>query len=57
MRLVLGVAIGLAIMMAATWITTHRYVSYCAEDVVLVGQGDFERGRWNSYECGPAVDD
>lgn len=29
----------------------------CAEDVVLVGVGDFENGRWSSYVCGPAVDD
>ena len=29
----------------------------CQEDAVLVGVGDFNRGRWTSYECGPAVDD
>lgn len=29
----------------------------CQEDSVLIGVGDFERGRWSDYECGPAVDD
>ncbi len=29
----------------------------CQEDVVLVGIGNFENGRWDSYICGPAVDD
>jgi len=29
----------------------------CAEDVVLVGVGEFEGGQWTAYECGPAVDD
>ena len=29
----------------------------CAEDVVLVGVGAFDNGRYDSYECGPAFDD
>ena len=29
----------------------------CQEDTVLVGQGDFVRGQWSRYECGPALDD
>lgn len=29
----------------------------CAEDVVLVGIGDFVNGRWEAYVCGPARDD
>lgn len=32
-------------------------VSACAEDVVLIGVGDFENGRWSHYQCGPALDD
>ena len=32
-------------------------VPRCAEDVVIVGQGQFEAGLWASYECGPALDD
>lgn len=28
----------------------------CPEDAVLVGTGQFESGRWEHYECGPAVD-
>lgn len=34
-----------------------REVPACAEDVVLVGQGDFVDGYWSEYVCGPAVDD
>lgn len=29
----------------------------CAEDVVLVGVGEFNDGRYSAYECGPAFDD
>ena len=29
----------------------------CAEDVVLVGIGQFDNGRWTNYVCGPALDD
>ena len=29
----------------------------CAEDVVLIGTGDFVNGRWSSYQCGTALDD
>ena len=36
---------------------TIRSIPQCHEDVVLVGVGDFENGRWSSYACGPAVDD
>lgn len=50
--LVLSVALGTSIHNA--W--TYR-VSRCQEDQVLVGGGDFEDGRWDYYECGPAVDD
>jgi hypothetical protein len=29
----------------------------CAEDVVIIGVGSFEDGRWTAYACGPAADD
>ena len=32
-------------------------IPQCQEDVVLIGQGNFEDGRWDYYVCGPAVDD
>ena len=51
--LVLGFIIGLALMLV---ISLHR-IPGCQEDVVLLGSGSFERGRWSSYVCGPAVDD
>ena len=51
--LVLGFIIGLVLMLV---ISFHR-IPVCHEDVVLLGFGNFERGRWTSYVCGPAVDD
>ena len=36
---------------------TINQMPQCQEDVVLIGQGDFENGRWDYYVCGPAVDD
>lgn len=47
----------LAIILIALLVKPVRPVPRCQEDVVLVGYGDFERGRWSSYACGPAVDD
>jgi hypothetical protein len=29
----------------------------CAEDVVVVGVGQFDDGLWTQYVCGPALDD
>ena len=29
----------------------------CQEDAVIIGQGDFDDGRWEYYTCGPALDD
>ena len=34
-----------------------RFTPHCQEDQVLLGVGDFNKGRWSSYECGPAADD
>ena len=36
---------------------TINQMPRCQEDVVLIGQGDFENGRWDYYVCGPAIDD
>lgn len=35
----------------------NHYIPKCAEDVVLVGTGDYQDGRWDSLTCGPARDD
>lgn len=51
--LVLGFISGLVLMLV---ISFHR-IPACQEDVVLLGYGNFERGRWTHYVCGPAVDD
>ena len=29
----------------------------CPEDAVIVGEGNFVNGRWDSYTCGHAMDD
>ncbi len=29
----------------------------CAEDVVVLGVGQFDNGLWTHYVCGPALDD
>lgn len=34
-----------------------RSIPVCMEDVVLVGYGSFEDGRYAYYACGPALDD
>jgi hypothetical protein len=42
---------------ASLYLAHLTHIPKCQEDVVLVGIGDFEDGRWDSYICGPAVDD
>lgn len=34
-----------------------RPVPRCPEDEVLVGVGDYSGGRYETYRCGPALDD
>ena len=46
---------GVATLMAYGF--TSRVLPRCPEDAVLVGAGQFKNGRWDFYECGPAVDD
>lgn len=45
------------VFIMGTAINATPDVSRCAEDVVLVGCGEFEEGRWSYYICGPALDD
>ena len=35
----------------------NQRVPDCAEDVVILGTGEFENGQWQYYICGFAVDD
>ena len=51
------VLIWIAILLVVLQLDTMRSLPQCHEDVVLVGQGDFEGGRWDRYACGPALDD
>ena len=47
-------------VLAATLLPQHNLnpvIPKCQEDVVLVGMGNFEDGRWDYYTCGPALDD
>ena len=39
------------------WTGFTERVPVCQEDEVLVGIGDFDKGRWQQYRCGPALDD
>lgn len=52
---ILAAVVLLAIL--AVTVGPLRAIPSCAEDVVLVGAGDFEGGRWDRLECGPALDD
>lgn len=55
--LVLSLAITLYLLLLADDTVGLRPTPICAEDAVLIGTGEFENGRWQSFECGPARDD
>ena len=56
-NLIISFAIFLVAIWFAVYIDHLITIPQCHEDVVLVGVGQFENGRWDSYICGPAVDD
>ncbi len=56
-RLVILLALSYLILASLLISLRRNPIPQCHEDVVLVGVGDFENGRWDSYICGPAVDD
>lgn len=63
-RLMKAVILGLGMLAVVTSVAVNAYftlqsrpVPQCQEDHVLLGTGDFDEGRWTSYECGPAADD
>lgn len=46
------------ILMAMIACALYLYkVPACHEDSTIIGSGQFARGRWTTYTCGPAVDD
>ena len=47
----------LAFLVAWVAFVLPRDLPSCPEDSTLVGGGNFERGRWSYYLCGPAMDD
>jgi len=47
----------LLVAAGAMYVPMLRSVPACAEDVTLIGAGEFSDGRWEYYVCGPAVDD
>ena len=55
--LLMLVLVSLLVMVVIPTLHTMRVVPTCAEDVVIIGTGNFIRGRWTTYTCGPAVDD
>jgi len=44
-------------VLVGVYMGQSRPVPRCQEDAVLVGEGDFNKGRWTGYVCGPALDD
>lgn len=43
---------------ALAWtLASNEPLPTCPEDAVLIGHGQFDNGRWDSYHCGPSVDD
>ena len=53
----IGLVCSNTVMKIRSWQDKLFVVPACQEDSVLVGAGQFENGRWDWYECGPAVDD
>lgn len=53
------ILVGTGILIAAmAWAFTYTgELPKCAEDVVIVGHGEYSYGRWDYYSCGPALDD
>jgi len=54
---VLIVLIIAGLLTGLVYTSTSRPVDPCYEDSVLVGEGQFENGRWTFYVCGPSIDD
>lgn len=55
-KVLLAILASVALTVAVTT-SLSPSIPRCAEDVVLVGKGSFEHGKWAGYDCGPAVDD
>ncbi len=51
------IVLALFFMLLGGTIGYMAVIPRCSEDVVLVGAGSFDAGRWTQYTCGPAVDD
>ena len=54
---VLGVALGVALVTAGLLAPDPPSIPQCPEDAVIVGNGEFDNGLWDWYSCGPALDD
>jgi hypothetical protein len=46
-----------ALMQELGFAKSVHIIPICQEDQVLVGRGEFSHGRYDGYECGPALDD
>lgn len=54
----LVVVLVLAILLVVLGASASAMVEVgCGENAYLVGQGDYDRGRWESVGCGPVIDD
>ncbi len=55
--IVVVIVLIMAILAIGATVGVFYVIPQCQEDQVLLGTGDFQRGRWTRYECGPAADD
>ena len=55
MTVLLGVL--LVVLLAVLVASAPAPLPKCQEDAVIVGYGQFEKGVWTEYRCGPALDD
>jgi hypothetical protein len=57
MRATLAMLALFAAIQLGAHVARAEAIPTCAEDVVIIGIGDYEAGRWSAYVCGPAADD
>jgi hypothetical protein len=57
MRATLAMLALFAAVQLGAHVARAEAIPACAEDVVIIGVGSFEDGRWSAYTCGPAADD
>ena len=54
---VLVVSFVIVVVVAVILAPVPPRMPQCPEDAVIVGNGEFDKGLWDWYSCGPALDD